>query len=124
MTAQLAGQRPSSEGGVELERLQEAVLSLRERELESKVLLAFGEASPTSLRTSWEVRLAPDERDVFDSLPLTQLRRQGGEEAEGEGVEGSKPYKPPSWEDERLSVVALLVGMPLLFSLLLWISSP
>lgn len=117
--ARLAGKLPPDSTAVD-DALAEAE-RLREVEVRERELFAFGEATPTSLRTSWEVRLPRDEREVFmDGMPLTKIRRSGGVAGKEEGDE----YVPPEWEDERAQIFIIVVGTPLLFWLLLTISTP
>lgn len=120
---ELAG--PSAEGERALDALRDEVLQLREQEAAAKEIFGFGEATPTSLRTSWEVRLAPDERDVFDPLPESMLRKtRSGQQTKGSDPGEAEPYKPPSWVDDRLQLSLLAVGLPLLVVLLAKISFP
>jgi len=120
LNAQLAG-RPLDEAAVD--KAQQELAELLAREAAEKEIFAWGEATPTTIRTSWEVSLPPDDRELLE-LPLARLRRRGGASTGGPKEAGTGAgYEPPEWVDERAQAAVLLVGVPLLAALLLWVSS-
>lgn len=107
--ARLSGQ--SLDSGA-IEAVWDEIDEFRKLEREATELVAFGEASPTSLRTALEMRLPPDSRE-------TTSPKRKRPQAPALTEDGEQRYVPPEWESNR-GVGVIFVALFVAFFVLSW----
>merc|ERR1712129_59166 len=108
LNARLAGNPTAT---AVLEALESELDNLRDEEVKAREIVGFGKATPTTIRTSLELFLPPDDREL--ELPVSRIRPRG---SSGKPQDGD--YVPPTWNDGRLESIFTLALLSLVTTVL------